>query len=458
MPTGKHPPRSRPYAKANVVPGANESPSSAPANLAWTTAPAECTSPRAFLYIVRAPEAEAAATARALRLVQAQRKSVEGTVLYVGMNPETDLLESRALGKPSARRAGDVARIAHSAPVPLETRAQVRAYCASLGLPAPMCEKVAAAICAAESRAELAHFASVWSAAYRGQAVPRRVILSGLAGRDSIFGYVPNHGVGADRHLNFADLRELAQAMPKAAACIEHIYFAACFTYRQFSLPEKLAPWRQAFPNIRTLTGYASKLSAAVVAHLSDWRARTWLVDGQHANALDVLASGTACWDSIVGYIANAEPIEELRAACARADNGLPGLLSGKRALGGPSDPAAYAPYQSYRKLEGRPDATPDERANARVMAEQYLAIRMSRLFVARYQQCATKQLGAGCTVLGLDVPNFGSMPRAEAHSTALALLFACRREYSTRAPDDAAKLHAMEPVLKQILSLRTPQ
>jgi hypothetical protein len=285
--------------------------------------------------------------------------------------------------------------------------------------------------------------------------VPKRVILSGHSAGDSVFGHAPHHAGGGDVHLQFADFRRLAQAMPKAAAAVEHIQFAGCFTYRQFSMPEKRAQWQAAFPNVRSMMGYASKSPPAPIAHLNAWRERTANDAAGEAKDVRQLPGGVGVWDTSAGYRGNVEQLADLRAACTHADAGIPALVSGKRPLSGPSDAAADGPYQLYRKLEGRPDATVEERARAHAMGDHFLAIRFHQNFVAQFQRNGAKQLSDGCTALGTAVPDFASMSRAKAFAEASALLAKCQAQTPPRSTEDAAKLRAMEPVLQRIITLR---
>jgi hypothetical protein len=376
------------------------------------------------------------------------RDGVADGVLYVGMNPDSEAKEGAFL----AGRA-HTSRVSHDATLTssLETPSGVDQAVSALGVPPEVARGVRDVLLAtpAAERGELMQIARVWSEAYRAGVVPSRLVLSGHSVGDAVYGESKGY-----QALDFGRLRSLAQVMPKAAAQIEDIQFAGCFTYRQFSTDAKRAPWLEAFPHVQTFWGYASKSPPAPLSHLAQWER------GTRGGAQEVtiearsLPFGVATWDVRHGYRGHVESKGELLARKRAEDTRFDALLQGRVALSGHYDPRADGPYQTCRKIEGRADVTPQEREAARARGDQYLRLRFydqTRAAFARSQQAV---LATGFAILGRGVPAFGEMDRREACLRAQSSLreIAVRLEDATR-PLSVTQRAALEATRQSLTS-----
>lgn len=350
-------------------------------------------------------------------------------LLYVGLNPDSQ-------GKEGAFLTGlaHTSRVAHDATVTadLATAEGVDRAVAGLGLTRGVAGDVREALLRASpsERGELMQIAHVWSKAYQGEDVPSRLVLSGHSTGDFVFG--ETHGY---RALQFESVRALAKAMPQAASRVEDIQFAACFTYRQISTDEKRAPWLEAFPGLKTMWGYASKSPLAPLEHLRQWERGTRGASDRVTSAANQLPPGVATWDVTHGYRGNVESKEQLLARKRADDAQLAALLDGRVALDGHYDPRADLPYQTCRKLEGRPDLSAEERAAMKAQGDRYLRLRMYDSTRVAFADSEQGTLAAGYAALGRSVPPYGELDRRQACTYASRAL----REIGARL-DDAGR------------------
>jgi hypothetical protein len=212
----------------------------------------------------------------------------DGGVIYVGMN---------GLGGQDTREADNlmVAKtvIAHSERGPdgadhvrvggtvvdLSTTEGSQTFAASLGLPKAQTDAVAKTLREAStgSRDELAGLATEFAKAERGQTIHSRLVLSGHCFGDGVWD--GDHKLG---QLQFQSVFSLADAMPKAAAHIQHVMLSACSTgYDGVPGKTSLGEWKSHFPNLLTAWGYDrpedvhSPTEAHAVSHITAWEEHT---------------------------------------------------------------------------------------------------------------------------------------------------------------------------------------
>ncbi len=236
--------------------------------------------------------------------------SFNDKVLYVGMNsangqwrsealqftgPQGIVVQHSELAPTADKPAIGADRIDIGEPkspnvVDLSTKAGASAFAATLGLPAVQAEKVASVVLNAStgSRDELAQIAQVWAKAENDAQIPSRLVLSGHSAGTAIY--------DGDNHLGFLgfdSVKQLADALPKAAAQIEDVMISACNS--GFDAGEggraRLSDWARHFPNLKTAWGYAneshSPTGQQAVFHIMGWeaatRGRTTEVHGKQA-------------------------------------------------------------------------------------------------------------------------------------------------------------------------------
>lgn len=368
---------------------------------------------RAFARLDAAFEADLAAFA-----TNATPRRIDGGILYVGFNSESERTELAALSKTGKVRAlvetsGENDVFIGGVRYDFAQPGQIEAFVKTLGLDPRVADGVKEALTRADkgSREKLAQIAVVFAEAERGTPIPSRLVLSGHSGGLDLFG-----GRGS---LALADLQRLARAMPRAAACIEDIHLSACSTSGQAGVDEERSAWRTAFPNLKTMWAYAGSSPMAPAHHLAAWGRAT---SGTHdsISVPKALASQhVAVWSQQDGYRDDV-PLARLRSAQAKADTRFERFVSGALTAGhtGPNaDPQdALADYQTYRVLSQKNELPPAERAAFAHKADQLLRI---RYYEEGVRMEFAKRHGAevrdGFAALGLRAPDFGTLSRADA-------------------------------------------
>lgn len=391
--------------------------------------------------------ATAAAGAHAAAALE-PKKAAPGNdeILYVGMNPDSNAIESRSLGS-----VAKTTRVDGQGLPALATPADVKAYVGTLDLPKEVAEKVEAALLGqTEGREELAQIAKSWSAAYHGGTAPSRIVLSGHSTGDSVWG----EGKAGHREFSFAGLQSLAKAMPEAAAQVKHVQFAGCFTYRQMGVAEKRDGWLAAFPKLETMWGYASKSPPAPLGQLQQWQKGTRGASTSITSSEKQLPPGVASWDRAHGYRANAEPLADLQKKKAGYDKDFEALLAGRPEITGHYDPRADGPYQVCRKLEGRPDLPASVRAEMHDRGDTYLRLRFYDGTRSAFAEANQAALAQGYRALGMDVPDFGSMGRAKAMAAIRDTERAMAQKEGSLSPEQRAAVQALRDRLQSFARL----
>ncbi len=374
---------------------------------------------RAFDRLDRAFAAEAAQFAK----LAADVPKDDG-ILYLGLNPESEAIERRALDTYGPVRAltGDAFAevVIAGKHYDLAKPEDLDAFVTSLRLD-PRVESAVREVfrnAAPEVRGKLAQLANVFAEAEAGKAIPSRLVLSGHSGGTELWG-----GRGM---LRLDDVLRLARAMPRAAAQIEDIHLAACSTSGQAGVDDVRAGWQAAFPALKTMWGYAGSSPLAPAAHLAAWARAT---KGSHER-LDVpthLAKQHITTWSVKGGLSDGVQLADLRRAQVGADSRFAKFVAGEITAGHQgmlADPqTALHDYETYRVLSQRNDVPREERAAFAQKADQLLRIRyyeegVRTAFANRYGAGVIAAFGAG----GLPAPDFAKLSRADALQEIAAL------------------------------------
>jgi hypothetical protein len=333
----------------------------------------------------------------------------DDAIVHVGMNRASVARETATL----ARFAPVVAV---SVEPPSETGIDEETFLAklgALGLRAERGRAILDAVRAADpsGREELAALALVWAVAENGtRAAPSRLVLSGHSSGETFW-----DGEGAGQ-LDFADVRRLALAMPRAAAHVEDVHLSACSTGGQAALADRRAEWLAAFPNLRTIWGYDGAAPEAGGGHLADWAMATRGRTDRLALTPSRAREHVALWDRTSGYRDGAEPLARVRARALVADGRFEDWVSGARRPRGADDAALVADYRTYQALSKRSDVPPAEREDAWERAETLLRVRYFEPAIGR---AIDRELGeaieSGYRALGRTPPTFAGRSLADA-------------------------------------------
>jgi hypothetical protein len=300
----------------------------------------------------------------------------------------------------------------------LTTADGARSFALTLGLPAEQTAKLADVIhnAGADARDEVAQLAQVWAQAERGGQVPSRLVLSG---------HNVGSGVWGDHNgkLDFNTLGKLAEVMPKAARSVEDLHLSACYSGGQ-PLMEK---YRGMFPNAKTIwayTGSAPGSYSGATGHLSRWDSAT---RGTKEALQRELAAGTrkgenvAVWSKEHGYVDGRPPapLSDVREAVTRGQATFEGFSSGAQKVTDPQTGPLREHYNDVQRLLQHPELPASERPALEQRRDATIRLLYySKTVAGNFQAAHAATLKSGFEALGLPVPDFKALTRAEGLAT----------------------------------------
>jgi hypothetical protein len=304
-------------------------------------------------------------------------------ILYVGVNAESVNAEARALEASSAR--------VHRVTVSSNDGPSI--------LPKEVSDRIAKVLEQASpgEREMLAAIACAWAPAERGSTSPSRLVISGHSGGGSeIFGY--------EGQLTLKNVRLLAHAMPHAASQVEDIHLSACSTSGNGAEPKE---WRAAFPNMKSLWCYDGSAPSPASAHLAAWSQMT---RGRSEPRIseDLKHANVGLWTKSHGYHEKHRSLETVRNEARAAREHVAAYFAGTNA-------PVVQHYRALRRLSVRADATPAERARAKVDADVVLRVRYYPSVRAQFAEAHGAAIERGFRALGLPAPDFAKLSRKEA-------------------------------------------
>jgi hypothetical protein len=280
-------------------------------------------------------------------------------IIHLGMRPQSQR-EAEALRSTTSGKQGGVHEIRayDNGPVEVGGRsfdlsdpAQVRGFARSLGLKPADANRLEQALLNAPSagRDELARLALALKDVGSGKLHASRLVLSG-------------HGDGQflvddnETRLRHQSIRDVVALFPEGASKIRDLAFSSCFSGTN---PREWAAWKQVFPNLDSLFGYAEFSPAADGGAPRDLRAWDRMSQGDHPEKVDPSRGATATWNRVDGD----QNVPRLDAASCgqiadRADAVLaryPGRREGA-ALGDPQARRAYIEVSQALNADGLSD------------------------------------------------------------------------------------------------------
>lgn len=321
----------------------------------------------------------------------------------------------------------------------LDTPEGARSFALTLGLPAEQTTKIADIIHTAGSdiRDELAQLTQVWAQAERGGQMPSRMILSGHSTGSSVWG-------DGNGRLGFETLGQLAEAMPRAARSVEDLHLSACYTGGQGLMEE----YRAIFPNAKTIwayTGSAPGAASGSTVHMARWDRAT---QGTGASLDRAIAERTrkgenvAVWSADRGYLDGTPPapLAQVRAAVEGGQEVYARFARGDEAVSNPGSGPLRDHYNQIQRLLQHPELPRSERAS--IEAQRDSTIRLlyfTRNVAPRFQEAHAPRIREGFSSLGLPVPDFATLSRADAMRAVEA--FEAKANSTSPVPGAAAQL-----------------
>lgn len=353
-------------------------------------------------------------------------------ILYLGINEYSAKNESDALAQTGVRL--------HRVGVAPEGVHDPHAFVASLGLPPDVAKNVERVIAGASERdrGPLAEIAKVWASAERGGTCPSRFVISGHSGDgDDIYGGFSG--------VHISQVHKLAKAMPHAASQIEDVHISACSSYGNATAP---GPWREAFPNAKSIWSYNGMAPSPATGHLVAWAQMT-KGRGELPRIDDSLAQAkVATWTKSRGFEDRGTPMPTLVAQVKDARDRFDLWMNGS-AVAQPHRNAAENDFRALIDYANRPGVAADDKARASREAACLLRLRYYGNVRSEFAARDAKAINDGFRSLGLAVPDFAKLSRQDA----LAAIARFETEASRRSPMPTACL-VLAPRLRGFASL----
>jgi|APLak6261679142_1056127.scaffolds.fasta_scaffold00102_27 hypothetical protein len=323
------------------------------------------------------------------------------------------------------------------------------AFALSLGLPGEQTKKIADVLVNAgpDARDELAQIAQQWAVAEKGGQAPSRLVLSGHHVGYGVYG--ENNG-----KLDWPTVGALAEAMPRGAKTVEDLLIAGCYSGGEHMMEKYTAM----FPSVKTVVAYDGSspgASSGATAHQKAWEKAT---RGESQGITRALFQGmrkgenVTVWTRARGF-ENGDARPPLADLKARRDNlqaGFQSAFDGTTTIPDTQSGPVRDFYNATQRLIQHPETTPAERKDLEATRDQTIRLIFYTPVSARFQEAYASKVDAGYKALGLEVPNFKTMTRAQALQSIAA--FEAKLAATPNAGDAATKL---APVLKDFAQLK---
>jgi hypothetical protein len=322
-------------------------------------------------------------------------------------------------------------------------------FALTLGLPAEQTRQVADVLTNAgpDARDELAQIAQQWAVAEKGGQAPSRLILSGHHVGYGVYG--ENNG-----RLDWPTVGALAEAMPRGARTVEDLMIAGCYSGGE-NMMEK---YTAMFPGVKTIVAYDGSSPGAAsgaTTHQKTWEHATrGTSEGITRKLFDGTRKGenVTVWTRARGFD-NGEarpPVDELKSQRELLTGEFTSALDGTTPITDTQSGPVRDFYNVTQRLIQHPDTTPAERTALEAQRDQTIRLIFYGPVSTRFQEAYGAKVDAGYKALGLPVPNFKTLTRAQA--LASIATFQAKLAATPNAGDAATKLG---PVLKDFGELK---
>jgi hypothetical protein len=383
---------------------------------------------------------------------------MRNSIMYLGMNPDSKDIESKALAK-----NGDVVRVDQGVDMPLRTPSDIKAFVKTLDLKEPTASDVENALVnCADGKQELASIARAWSAAYHGGEVPSRMILSG----HSVGGQVFGHYAGGTAGISFGAVQGLAAAMPKAAERVHDIQLAGCNTAGNAADPHTRNGWTQSFPNLRSMMTYDGTSPSAPVGDLAAWQARTREGSRSASSSLSGMTGNVTTWTKSPGGAPDDPGVlrsnlvvnsDKLKADMKVHGELLRDVLTGKPTAGLTTPDQLREAYVLCMHLRNGANVPAELREAAAQQGSQLLALRFPTDAMDAYYKHNGPAHAEGFACLGRPAPDFRTMARGPGYDAATEAQAECKTRLANplTSAADRAKLEALNTALEKYRTLK---
>jgi hypothetical protein len=314
------------------------------------------------------------------------------------------------------------------------------AFALTLGLPAEQTKAIAAVIDQAgpDAKDEFAHIAQAWAPAEKGGQIPSRLILSGHHVGYGVYG--ENNG-----RLDWPTVGALTEAMPKAARSVQDLMIAGCYSGGQ-SMMDKYATM---FPNLKTAVAYDGSSPGAAsgaIGHQKKWEEMTRGNNEPKRAAFQGMRKGenVTVWSRAKGFDDGKPPqaLSELKDTRAQNQSAFDDAWSGKTPITDPQQGPVRDFYSMTQRMIQHPETTPADRKTLEAQRDQTIRLLFYGPVSKKFGETYGAKVADGYQALGLKVPDFKTLSRADALSTIKA--FQDKLAGTTPPPTAATKVAQM--------------
>lgn len=339
-------------------------------------------------------------------------------IIFLGLNPSA-IDEARSLRNQGNKvlfvgRGGTPDSITHARKkYNLRLSSDVEAFVKTLGLSSDQSQKLSSAINMASSdiKDELAQFIAILSQMEKRNSGPGRLVLSGHSLGDYFWG--EHNG-----SLEIEKIKEIAEALPGAAALIEDLHLSACYSGKE----RYLTSWRGVFPNVSTIWAYSGSAPgtySGAKKHLSIWNSST---KGNKIKLDRSIANNTrkgksvAVWSKFFGYQAKgSSAINDLISRINSAEPTYWSYFSGQSIVQNTQNGPLRDYYNDLQELIGHELATPSQLNQYRARLETTIRlIYFTKSIRGKFSSHYAAELSSAYKTLGVPKPDYSKLSRKE--------------------------------------------
>lgn len=295
----------------------------------------------------------------------------------------------------------------------LRMLSEVEAFVNTLGLSTEKNKKLVNLINTASSniKDELGQFVVIFSQMEKRKSGPGRLVLSG----HSVGNYFWGEHNGS---LEIQKIKEIATALPVAAALIEDLHLSACYSGKE----RYLASWRSVFPNVSTIWAYSSSAPgtySGAKKHLSIWNSAT---KGNKIKLDRSIAANTrkgksvAVWSKFFGYQSkDSSAINDLISRINSAEHTFQSYFSGESAVYNTQTGQLRDYYNELQEIVGHELATPSQINQYRKRLETTIRlIYFTKSIRGKFSNHYAAELNSAYTTLGIAKPDYSKLTRKQ--------------------------------------------
>jgi hypothetical protein len=286
-------------------------------------------------------------------------------------------------------------------------------------------EAVLASVSGGGSRDEFRQIIVAYANADHSGSGMRRVVLSGHGDADDV--------VGDNGDVPFSALEQLARIFPRAAAQVEDLLVASCYSGGEVAMgqpdakdkndPDASVNYHNLYPNLKTILAYSGtspSVATGSLGHIGRWEKAT---QGKDVKNMDVelmdglnYGENVSTWDSSGGYHTQSDAEEDgarsLMVIIHRDDAMVAAYDSGQKECTDPHSGELKVHYDYLQKALGNKSISESDRAWCRQQRDVIVRLRYYHTIRKHFADCYGGELRAGYEAVGRHLPDYGTLSR----------------------------------------------